>query len=415
MGEELREGDAESMGSPDSKRSSSRTAAVRKGQAKVWIRFEVELEVQPRKGEAVWLSGSSKSLGDWAAAGVRLRRRKDGVWYGRVYMRRNSLVFFKFTLGSWDRVEVQPDGKDAEDRELRVKRARTVKCKVARWADGPRPKAHSTRDEHVIDLGIFGKRSTGTEHKVLVHVPPSYEEDGETDYKVLYMLDGENIFDCATAFGGHAWDADQTHDRLVEEGLIEPFFIVAIYHNCQRERIFTPIRDRWLGIGGEIDQLERLIMEELDPVVRKRFRIESGPWARAVCGSSLGGLASFHLGWRHPRWFGYVVAMSPSLWWGHYHTISMISRDNGSVKPNRFWIDMGTHESEMPILSIRDVTNLTALMAERGHDVALYLDEGARHSELAWKDRLAEVFKWLWSSPPPAPEGRVIWGSRKDG
>lgn len=363
------------------------------------VRFEVEVPGELPRGARVWLTGSSAALGNWKAAGARLEHVAGTLWVREVRLRKNALVFYKTTLGSWERVEQAASGAEIADREVIARAPMTVRIKVERWADGKHFEAHSTRDAHVMDLGHFGKEITGFDHKVLVHVPPGYSEDGDEHYPLLYMLDGQNIFDCATAFLGQAWDADKVHDDMVREGKVRPFFIAAIYHVNLRDRFFTPVKDSRFG-GGDLDLLAKTIFNDIDPVLRERFRIEEGPQFTGVCGSSLGGLAAFHLGWRHPDRFGIACAMSPSLWWAHYWTLSMVKADPGPSRSHRIWLDMGTHESEMLLHPVREVMELADVLAEKGYSVALEIDENGRHNEATWKKRLPVVFQWMFGNRP---------------
>jgi predicted alpha/beta superfamily hydrolase len=363
------------------------------------VRFEVEVPADTPVGEKVWLAGSSACLGNWKAAGVRLERATGNLWVREVRVRKNSLVFYKATLGSWERVEKTTTGEEVLDRELIARGPVTVNFKVDRWADGKHWQPTSTRDAHVIDLGNFGRALTGFDHKVLVHVPPGYEATGAAHYPILYMLDGQNVFDGATAFLGQAWDADNVHDELVSQNKVRPFFIAAIYHANQRDRFYTPVKDTRFG-GGDLELTARLILDELDPVLRERFRIEEGGEFTGICGSSLGGLAAFHLGWRYPERFGVVGAISPSLWWAHYSTMQLVRAYHGQPKPNRYWLDIGTHESEMLLHPVREVTELADVLADKGFNVALEIDEKARHTESAWKKRLPIVFQWMFGDRP---------------
>ncbi len=375
------------------------TLAVKKRTETVPVRFEVEVPENLPPGSRVWLTGSSSALGSWKSAGVRMEHVAGTLWVREVRLRKNALVFFKATLGSWEWVEQNPKGEEINDREVIAREPMTVHFKVDRWADGKHREALSTRDPHVMDLGVFGKKTTGFEHKVLVHLPPNYSEIEDHHYPIVYMLDGENIFDCATAFMGNAWDADQIHDKLLEEKKIRPFIIAAVYHVNQRDDLYTPTKDPMFG-GGNLEKTARLVMKEIDPVLRERFRVEEGPEATGVIGSSLGGLAAFHLGWSHPEYFGIVGAMSPSLWWSDHWTLKMVKRDKSPPMNQRIWLDMGTHESEMLIHPVREVMDLADILAEKGCNVALEIDENARHNEAAWKKRLPIVFQWMFGDKP---------------
>ncbi|MBI3891377.1 MAG: alpha/beta hydrolase [Candidatus Wallbacteria bacterium] len=268
----------------------------------------------------------------------------------------------------------------------------------------------STRDSHVLDLGRFGYESIGLGLRVQLHLPADYEED-HRPYPLLYMLDGQNVFDRATSFLGQAWDADKIHDALVTRGLVEPFVIATIGSGAERDFLYTPSIDPIEG-GGQLALMERLILGELDPWLRNRFRLLHGPQNTGILGSSLGGLAAFHLAWDNPDRFGLVGMMSPSLWWDRNVTHRLVEADEGGPDtPLRIWLDVGTEEddddeddddadSEDEWLEdfdlIQAVVDLGEALEIRGHDVRTTVAEGAEHTEAAWRERLPGAFLWLF-------------------
>lgn len=287
-----------------------------------------------------------------------------------------------------------------------------------------RPFRVSTRDEHVLDFGRFGRRTAGAAMPVQVHLPACYDEDDRA-YPVLYMLDGQNVFDAATAFAGQPWDADKIHDTLHEADFIRPFVIAAIGSDHRRDDLYTPVVDPDEG-GGGLRKLERMIVTELDPALRDRFRILEGPENCAVMGSSLGGLAAFHLAWRRPDTFGKAGVLSPSLWWGRGHTQRLVRAESGPLKPMRVWLDCGTEEDEADedqdvwfddFSLVRSVLDLAEVLLDRGHEVRFLIDQGADHSEAAWRHRLPQAFVWLFGTTDGsslAPSGAEDDDERED-
>src|SRR2546423_8719775 len=150
---------------------------------------------------------------------------------------------------------------------------------------------------------------------LIVYVPPGYDADIHTRYPVLYMHDGQNLFDPSTAFGGNEWRLDDTAEELIEHGAIEPLIIVGI-HNTGEQRIheYTPTVDPKLG-GGKADLYGRMLVEEIKPFIEGTYRTSHGPENAGLGGSSLGGLVTLHLGLTYPHIFGKLAVLSPSVWW----------------------------------------------------------------------------------------------------
>jgi predicted alpha/beta superfamily hydrolase len=148
-----------------------------------------------------------------------------------------------------------------------------------------------------------------------VWLPAGYERsdersDGRSDersgdrYPVLYMHDGQNLFEPETAFNkGEHWRVGETAAELIEAGRIVPPIIVGIY-NTGEMRIdeYTPTTDTKLG-GGQATTYGRMIVEELKPLVDRTYRTQTDRASTGIAGSSLGGLASLHLAFNHPAVF----------------------------------------------------------------------------------------------------------------
>ena len=152
---------------------------------------------------------------------------------------------------------------------------------------------------------------------VLVWLPPGYDAGAQNRrYPVLYMHDGQNLFEPDTAFQkGEHWRLGETAAALIEDGSIEPLIIVGIYNTgTHRKEEYTPTHDATLG-GGLADDYGRMIVEELKPFIDRTYRTRPEPQHTGLGGSSLGGLVTLYLGFTHPQVFGRLAVLSPSVWW----------------------------------------------------------------------------------------------------
>ena len=235
---------------------------------------------------------------------------------------------------------------------------------------------------------------------VLVWLPPGYDTD-ETDearrYPVLYMHDGQNLFEPETAFKkGEHWRVGETATALIDAGRLDPLIIVGIYNTgTSRIEEYTPTADAKLG-GGHADDYGRLIVDELKPFIDLTYRTRPDADHTAIAGSSLGGLVSLHLAFTHPHVFHKVAALSPSVWWDRRAILQTV-RQASPKPPLRIWVDMGTAEGRR---GLDDARLLKAALVGAGWNERADLHyaeyEGATHSEGSWAERMGPVLEWLY-------------------
>ncbi len=232
---------------------------------------------------------------------------------------------------------------------------------------------------------------------VIVYLPPGYKRTRTKRYPVLYLHDGQNLFDGATSFiPGREWQVDETAERLIESNDIEPLIIVGI-HNTGMDRVdeYTPTPDDRIKKGGRADTYGRLIVEELKPFIDSTYRTLADRENTGLGGSSLGGLVSLYLGLKHSEVFGKLAIISPSAWWDH----RMIIREVESLesKPKlRIWLDIGTAEGEAvrALPALRDA--LVDKGWELGEDLKYFEAPDAVHTEDAWAERVDPVLRFLF-------------------
>src|SRR6266404_3373814 len=252
----------------------------------------------------------------------------------------------------------------------------------------------------------FRSKILGNRRDVLVYLPPGYRRFSRQRYPVLYLQDGQNVFDAATSFAGVEWGVDETAQRLVREQLIEPLIIVAIA-NTGAERIHE-----YAPTPGVIDasakpkkrskgwarKYGRFLIEELKPYVDKQYRTKPAAEFTGLGGSSLGALLTLSLGLWFPNVFTRLIAMSPSVWWDDQVIVQMVNELDRKL-PLKIWLDTGTNEPGW-----EQARTLCAALIEKGwhpFDGLHYHEiEGSDHSEGAWAMRVEPALRFLF---PPRP------------
>jgi predicted alpha/beta superfamily hydrolase len=247
----------------------------------------------------------------------------------------------------------------------------------------------------------FHSRFLSADRDLIVWLPPGYDKEKRKRYPVLYLHDGQNLFDGATSYiPGQEWRVDETAQMLVANGELKPLIIVGIY-NAGNDRIdeYTPTPDAQVKQGGKADLYGRMLIEELKPFIDSQYRTQHGPEATGLGGSSLGGLVSLYLGLKYPQVFGRLAVVSPSVWWDN----RVILRDVQAVKhrpQTRIWLDIGTKEGRdvseatMGARALRDA--LIAKGWKLDADLKYFEAEGAEHNERAWSERVAPMLKFLF-------------------
>jgi len=259
---------------------------------------------------------------------------------------------------------------------------------------------------HLVRHPAFASRFLERSRDLVVYLPPGYDDEPERRFPVLYMHDGQNLFDPDTAFvRGQHWRLGEMADMLIAEGRVEPLIIVGVYHTGHgRVHEYTPTKDARIG-GGQARLYGRLLVDELKPFIDERYRTEPGRERTGLGGSSLGGLVSMYLGLRHADVFGRLAVMSPSVWWGNRAILRYVAK--AVPRPDtRIWLDMGTAESKS---GIADARRLRAALVKAGWredvDLGYWERQGATHSEAAWADRVDEMLQFLY----PGDFGEFHW------
>ena len=226
-------------------------------------------------------------------------------------------------------------------------------------------------------------------------MPPGYDA-AEARYPVLYLQDGQNLFDAATAFAGNEWRADAIADDEIRRGCVEPLIIVGIYNaGVRRISEYTPTRDRRSRKGGKAERYGQMLAREVKPLIDQTYRTRKGPYDTGVGGSSLGALVSLVAGLRYPRVFGKLALMSPSVWWDEHSILSLI--DAWKPAGSRcVWLDTGTAEGSNPAKVVADARLMRDALAAKG--MTLHYEEapGHEHNEGAWSARFGAVLEYLF-------------------
>ncbi len=256
-------------------------------------------------------------------------------------------------------------------------------------------------DKHHAQLRVFRHLPSNflpDARDVTVYLPAGYDGEPERRYPVLYLHDGQNLFDPESAFvPGNHWRIAETADAAIESGAVKPVIIVGV-HNTGVRRLaeYTHSADKKLG-GGEADCYGLLLVKELLPFINETFRTLTGREHTGLGGSSLGGLVSLYLGLRHPEVFGRLAVMSPSIWWDNRSILKVLSASGELEQHPRVWLDAGDAEGPR---TQPDAELLAKQLVEQGwrpeEDLHYEWISGGTHDEGAWAARVRPMLEWLF-------------------
>jgi enterochelin esterase-like enzyme len=237
-----------------------------------------------------------------------------------------------------------------------------------------------------------------------VWLPPGYDDAANQGrrYPVLYLNDGQNLFEPSTAFAGVDWQADEAADRLIRQGAISPLIIVGI-DNTGKDRIreYMPHRSlnpMMLRVQGAL--YPDFLTKEVMRFIGRNYRAASGPENTGLGGSSLGGLIALYTAIVRPGLIGRLLLESPSLWASNRQAI----KDSREAKlwPERVSLGVGTTEvgrKDRDRSVVDDVRELGGILRRAGLNekrLRLAIDEGAPHNESAWARRFPEALAFLF-------------------
>jgi enterochelin esterase-like enzyme len=234
---------------------------------------------------------------------------------------------------------------------------------------------------------------------LVVYLPPGYDEHPEKRYPVLYLQDGQNLFDGRTSFiPGRTWAVREHADAAIEAGEVEPLVIVGIYNTGDRRLAEYTFRRDWQMGGGEADEYGLMLTRELMPWLATEYRVRPEREATGVGGSSLGGLVSLFLGLRHAEVFGKLALLSPSVWWNHKSILGYLNERAPQVwERPRVWLDVGDKEGHR---TLRDAEQLNRRLKANGWKPGetLHFEKvhGGTHEETSWARRVRPMLRFLF-------------------
>ncbi len=336
---------------------------------------------------AVYITGGLPQLGDWDPAKVKMTYQGNHTWLQKIQLQQPQSFEYKYTLGSWDREATDARAQALPNFSVKATKDTLITDEVNYWLDKkPVAMKGGITGTTKLHTNLPGK---GLQRRdLIVWLPPGYETSNKR-YPVLYMHDGQNVFDPATSSFGVDWQIDETADSLMKAGAIKPAIIVGIYNTSDRSAEYTP--------GEKGDAYMDFVVNTAKPFIDEAYRTKKGRKHTYTGGSSAGGIISFMLAWEHPKVFSKAICMSPAFKIQHIDYVKDVQSYTGKKKDLFFYIDNGGIDLEERLQP--GIDDMLAALKEKGYkegeDFIWVKDAQAKHFETAWAKRMPVALKHI--------------------
>jgi predicted alpha/beta superfamily hydrolase len=295
---------------------------------------------------------------------------------------------FKFTKGSWQTVEMSSDGNNVPNRKLSIQSDTVLTLSIGSWASGAIPvKKHTAgKNVRIIDTAFFIPQLNRT-RRIWIYLPEGYAT-GTKRYPVMYMHDGQNLFDEATAFAGE-WGVDEALDSFSKKCIV----IGIDNGGLKRMNEYNPYNNQRFG-KGEGKQYIDFIAKTLKPYIDKKYRTLKDKNNTIIAGSSMGGLISMYAAVKYPQVFGVAGVFSPSFWIAPELLTEIKKTVKASThRQSRIYFYAGEQESKELVRETLQVFETMRMKA--GCKMEVRINAEGQHNEPTWRVEFPGFYKWF--------------------
>ncbi|HEX6915209.1 MAG TPA: alpha/beta hydrolase-fold protein [Chitinophagaceae bacterium] len=347
------------------------------------------VNVAQRAAEPLYVAGNFNS---WNPKDDAYRLKPLGSRYSVVLKDIPAGVYaFKFTRGGWDKVETTSDGRDIADRVVEVKEDMTEEIVIEGWKDDypMKPKPYTATPQVKILDSAFHIPQLDRKRRIWIYLPRGYASS-RTDYPVLYMHDGQNLFNEQTAPFGE-WGVDEAMDSLQRETGQEMIVVGIDNGGDKRMTEYNPYNNNEFG-AGEGNQYVDFLVQTLKPYIDSKFRTRKGPQNTFIAGSSMGGLISLYAVVKYPGVFGGAGVFSPAFWVTPQLFDEVAKTSFGENRPRFYFYAGGKESSTM----VADTKRMVALLeTKKGHNTTTLINPAGQHNEPTWRKEFPAFYRWL--------------------
>ena len=279
----------------------------------------------------IFISGDFEG---WSGGEKKYQLEHENGIYSITLPKVEGQINFKFTQGSWESVECTQNGIAIDNRSHTFNQPNdTLKVKIVGWDNLIEIKKATTASKNISILSEnFEMPQLNRKRRVWLYLPPDYETSNES-YPVVYMHDGQNLFDSSTSNYGE-WNVDETLDKLVKEKNLKLIVVGIDNGGSKRLDEYSPWINEKYG-GGKGDLYLDFIIETLKPYIDSNYKTLKDKNNTAIIGSSMGGLISHYAGLKYPKIFGKIGVFSPAFWFSP--EVNEFTKTNGNIKDTKMY------------------------------------------------------------------------------
>jgi len=359
-----------------------------------FTQFTVKLSIKNypalHAGDSIFIAGN---FNQWNPKSLpHYFNLKDKLLYVELKNIATNFYEYKLTRGSWEAVEANTDGTSVENRQLHLVSDTTIELSIAAWQnDFAKPVKNHTQSVHVSLMdSAFKMPQLSRTRKIWLYLPEGYANN-KKKYPVLYMQDGQNIFDNYTSGYGE-WGVDECLDSLIKNGR-QPCIVVGIESDAHRMNEYNPCNHVEFG-KGEGKQYVDFIATTLKPFVDMQYRTLPEKENTIIAGSSMGGLISYYAMLKYPFIFGKAGIFSPSFWAAD--TIDQFTDSLAGKLNGKMFFYVGEYEGK------EMVTDMMRFQEKVGKNssamIYSVIDKEGQHNEATWQKWFPEFYKWIMAA-----------------
>lgn len=300
---------------------------------------------------------------------------------------------YKFTRGSWEKVETDSSGKGIQNRTLQLQSDTTIRVTILGWNDDFKQNESSAIKNHTASVNVkiidtaFYIPQLNRNRRIWLYLPPGYEKS-KKKYPVLYMHDGQNIFEAATSYSGE-WGVDEFLDSMFTQSKKEVIVVGIDNGNFKRMNEYNPWEFQNFG-KGEGDEYVDFLVKTLKPFIDQHYRTLKNKSNTFIAGSSMGGLISLYAVLKYPQVYGGAGIFSPAFWTASGIDSTTIA-DAKKINSRLFFYAGGKEGDSM----VPDMKRIEKEIKERSQSpVKELIDPEARHNEAAWRKYFPAFYEW---------------------